>query len=190
MTNQIFLNGAPVVGFGDTGTTPKPATAVIVGGALVGAVGGAALGALAGKGIGALIGAITGGIGGAFLAPALVGPSTASLLASSWHRLAPGETTVAGQKLAMAISSPDLAPLPPDVVTALNGLLSTQGGIVESDALYPPGTTLPLDWPGDDKLGPGAYRALIHSMVSGAAFDPANLWKQIPISATVAVWTK
>lgn len=63
MNEQIFLSGAPVVGFG-SGNVPLTGLDKPLIGFLVGATGGAIVGAIVGKGVGAVIGAVIGTIGG------------------------------------------------------------------------------------------------------------------------------
>ncbi len=63
MNEQIFLSGAPVVGFGG-GNVPLTSLDKPLIGFIAGATGGAIVGALVGKKVGAVIGAVLGTIGG------------------------------------------------------------------------------------------------------------------------------
>jgi len=164
MTNdQIFLNGAPIVGFGDIQGAVPPIEHGPVIGILVGATGGAILGALVKKGIGAAVGAVVGGLGGAFVGVAIA-KATPNNPPPSWRLAQQFPVGVkAGQQIAMAVVGPNGAPIPPADVAQLDALLTALSTApanlpVRNFVKYPPGSQLPPDWPADDDLGANAYR--------------------------------
>lgn len=104
MNEQISLNGAPVVGFGDEASEKKQLATVLgtpTVGFVVGVVGGAVLGHLIKEGVGTVAGAIVGGIGGTIGGIALASESDAP---------AGAHTTPAP---ALPAPSPQAAPPPP-----------------------------------------------------------------------------
>jgi hypothetical protein len=168
---QLFLGGAPVVGFGDAGAVP-PIEHVPVISTLIGATGGAILGALVKKGVGAAIGAVVGGLSGAIVAVA-VAKATSNNPPPAWRRVQPTTTATgktldlsvkAGQQIAVAVVGPNGAPVSSTEVSQLHTILATLPASpanlpTKNFVEYPPGSRLPPDWPTDDNLGAGAYRA-------------------------------
>lgn len=72
MHEQVFLNGAPVVGFGDADlSVGNPIVWKPFVGYLVGSIGGAVAGSFIKKGVGTAVGAIGGGLGGIIAGAAL-----------------------------------------------------------------------------------------------------------------------
>ena len=186
---QIFLNGSPVIGFGDSSTASGNPINRIGMSFLLGSIGGAAVGALVGKGVGAVIGAAVGGLGGSIIGGATahatgVKPESAPT-APGWHRLSTGDQVVQGQPLAIAISSPN--GLSPDVVKSIAISLANWHW---AGTAYPPGSQGPVDWPAEETRGPGAYR-IAATAGDTDSFHPSEITKILPpVPLTVEAWVK
>lgn len=181
---QVFLGGAPVVGFGDPPRDPneeylahqKATAPARIGGLLVGAIGGAVLGNRIHKGaVGATVGTLAGGFGGALGGELLASYALRKTLPTMlpWQRV-PERSVPAGNggfrqildasslkaqdQYAVAIAAPGGAPIPPDQIAEIAEVAKTLP--TGHSNLYPPGTSLPADWPADDDLGPNAYRVM------------------------------
>lgn len=203
MHEQISLNGAPVVGFGDE-ASEKKSYAVLIGVPLLGIVAGAVGGAALGKGAigtagGAVIGGLVGGAGGIMVAQLVLRHEASTAVRASWAwqripQLSDLSKLRAGDQLAVAIAEPRGAPMSPELLadiklqfTALNTApvsLPTKNFV-----LYPPGSKLPSDWPWDDRLGPNAYRITADVIMDA---PPSSAWLKPldPSVGTTEVWAR
>jgi hypothetical protein len=197
MNEQIFLSGAPVVGFGDAASSMKldvPKQVLLA--SLAGATGGAVLGALFKKGVGAAIGAVVGALGGAAFAVHTTDVAIAAW--TTWVRLpiTSLDTIKAGQQLALAFAMPNGAPMSSDMISKINlqftALVTAPVNLPTTNFVqYPPGSKLPSDWPADDDLGPNAYR-LIADVIANALPEAAQL-KNFDLpkdQGTIKVWSR
>lgn len=195
MHEQLFLNGAPVVGFGaDDGCTgvegEKKFYALMLGvpflGCIAGAIGGAALGkgaigTASGAVIGGLVG-VAGGVGAAVLTARIMCPPEKKKK-SAWRLIQPTDLVQAGQRIAVAaqVSPSDIADLNNELIQAGN-----KSSTIDPEA-WPPGYTPPSDrWPTGDTMGAAAYRFAFNAPVSGGARDLTGM----PRNTTAQIWVR
>jgi hypothetical protein len=207
MREQIFLGGAPVVGFGvglSDEASEKKFYGVMIGVPLLGIVAGSIGGAVLGKGVigtaaGAVIGGLVGGAAGIGTGILVLKHEASTAVRASWTwqripELSDLSKLKAGDQLAFAIAEPGDAPISPELLadiklqfTALNTApvnLPTKNFV-----LYPPGSKLPADWPRDDSLGPNAYR-ITADVITDAPPSAAWLKPIAPSEGTVEVWAR
>jgi hypothetical protein len=190
MHEQMFLNGAPTVGFGDADLSVRnPIVWKPLAGFLVGSIGGALLGSLVNKGVGTAVGTIGGGLGGAMAGGALAREDIRATLAvgreqSKWRSVLPGDRVEKGQRIAITVQNPspsDIADLNGDLIRAGN-----QSSTLNVEA-WPPGYLPPPDkWPAGDTAGDTAYRFAFNAVEASTARDLTGM----PRNATSQIWVR
>jgi hypothetical protein len=107
--------------------------------------------------------------------PAPVTPTPATT--SGWHPVQANSVVNAGQRIAVAVAGIDGVPLPPEFVAQGTRMFEeAAAGQPGLHAIaYPPGSLLPLDWPSDDDLGPGAFRYMVDAPITAPLTSSAEL---------------
>lgn len=200
MNEQVFLGGRPVVGFGDADISiANPIIARPLVGFLVGSVAGALVGTFVQKPIGTYLGTMVGGFGGLMVGAGLVNAEARLAAAKRWHRLQEGDVVKAGQQLAMAVANTDRTAFLPNEVATIDHDLTTVAqklstapvqGAKDAVALYPPGATLPADWPIDDDLGAMAYRVQSNVLIDSPKDFVQRLNQMAATKLTVEAWVR
>ncbi len=198
ISERISRAGAPVIGFGDADiSVGNPLIKDPFIGFVAGAVGGAMLGSLAEKkvwtAVGTAVGAFSGLIVGFEIAVRRELAENVKQV-SPWKRISDFSGLKSGQQIAMAITGPYGAPIPPELVSQfdaqLTALLTAPVNLPTANfAKYPPGSQLPSDWPKDDDLGAGAYRVTA-DVVAAPPTEAASFKLPPPSVGNMEIWTR